>query len=169
MITTDSSGSCCSHFDIMWPRHVTSYWEVFFVASVLSINCAEVFDPCKPVLQAVLLNVYHLKRLFLYNGSTIFTKAQSALRSLFWWLIFIPFSHPPAPLFCLWPSLFAPRTGWGDHTCGAEEFARVQTAFGAKATQETDAAGHPGRQGRRAARRLQGDDRDTLAADIKAF
>lgn len=78
-------------------------------------------------------------------------------------------SVTPPPLFCLWPSLFAPRTGWGDHTCGAEEFARVQTAFGAKATQETDAAGHPGRQGRRAARRLQGDDRDTLAADIKAF
>lgn len=66
-------------------------------------------------------------------------------------------------------SLFALNAGWGDHTCGAEEFARVQTACGAEAAQKADAAGDPRRQGGGAARRLQGDDCNAPAANVKAF
>lgn len=95
--------------------------------------------------------------------------AISTLHSLFSLCIFMSFAQPPSSPFCLWLSLFTLNAGWGDHTCGVEKFARVQTAIGAEATQEADAAGHPGWQGRGAARRLQGDGCDTLAPHIKAF
>lgn len=74
--------------------------------------------------------------------------------------VLMPFIHhlSLSVCVCVFPSS---HSGWRNYTCWVEKFARVQRAFRAEATEETDAPGDPRGQGRDAARRLQGEDRHT--------